>query len=103
DKVLDRDKSHSSRDSDKMKKQQTSDLNSTLERTPSLSANISSSQPINEEPRRKFVYSFTRALDKDENLSTHALDKDKFRGEFTTAVVAYSERFKSEIDERIST
>ncbi|CAG8767347.1 4825_t:CDS:10, partial [Racocetra persica] len=125
DNILDRDKGHSSKKSDKMKtveiysekKPKTPDSSSALGSASILSAS-SSLQPSNEEPGSSHIASASVKINdvesvtvtsiqppssvtaSDEGSSTHTFDKDKFRGEFAAAVVEYSERFKSQIEER---
>ncbi|CAG8604371.1 12599_t:CDS:10, partial [Racocetra fulgida] len=99
------------------KKPKTPDSSSALGSASILSAS-SSLQPSNEEPGSSHnanasvkindVESVTgtsiqppsSVTASDEGSSTHTFDKDKFRGEFAAAVVEYSERFKSQIEER---
>ncbi|CAG8597332.1 6795_t:CDS:10, partial [Cetraspora pellucida] len=126
DNILERDKGHSSRKSDKMKtmeicsekKPKTPDSSSAFGSAPILSASTSSLQPSNEEPGSSHIASAKVKVNdvesvtdisiqpsssvtaSDEGSSTHTFDKDKFRGEFAAAVVEYSERFKSQIEER---
>lgn len=128
DKILDRDKSHSPKKSDKVKtvetcsekKQKTPEPSSSLGCTSLLPASTSPLQPSNEEPGSSHVTNANLKANNvelvddapiqppsvtasDESSSTRTFDKDKFRGEFAAAVVEYSERFKSQIDERTLT
>ncbi|CAG8507498.1 17229_t:CDS:10, partial [Dentiscutata heterogama] len=126
----DRDKqtSHSSKKSDKVKtmetcsekKQKTPEPSSTLGCISLLPANTSSSQLCNEEPGSSHVANANMKTNNvesiddtliqppsitasDENSFTRTFNKDKFRDEFAAAVVEYSERFKSQIEERTLT
>ncbi|CAG8700906.1 17681_t:CDS:2, partial [Gigaspora rosea] len=102
------------------KKQKTPEPSSSLGCTSLLPASTSPSQPSNEEPGSSNVTNTNVKANNvelvddapiqppsvtasDESLSTRTFDKDKFRGEFAAAVVEYSERFKSQIEERILT